>query len=209
MITPEVARLLLTRLRTSRDGLWSLVFLAGTALAGLGTGFLPWLASMLSFGLPLAASRGWSGSSERAGLARLCHRHPGAVNRLTAAEVLIPALAGAIPGALAVLISGTAPWQVWFVLPLASITAVSAGYLLERRASGAGTVLLALYWSWSFLLLRGEPGLVSLLFVPGYPARVLAQGTGAPHPDGFLAISCVIAFGTAYQLFRENLKANP
>lgn len=209
MIALAVARLLLTRLRTRRDGLWNMVFMVGTALAGLSVGLVPWLTATAAFGLPLAVSWGWQASEERRGLALLCARHSGAMNRLAAAEILIPALAGVIPGVLAVLTAGRVPWQIWLVLPFTSLTAGSAGYLLERTAPRAGAVLMALYWVWSFLGLRAEPGLGSLLFVPGHPAWVMAQRTGAPHSDGFVAVSAVLALGIVYLFFRGNTKASP
>jgi hypothetical protein len=195
------------RFRTERAGFWSLLFLAGTAAAGVDPGFLPWLSAFLASGIPIALVLGWQASGERRGLAQLCERHPGAVNRISTAEVLAPACCGIVPGALAAIASGIVPWQVWLVLPLVSVLAAASTLLLEKALPKGGLVLLALYWLWSFIRLSAEPDLSALFFFPGYPAHVIAARTGAPHNDGFVAVSAVLACVVLYFFFRRNRTA--
>ncbi len=208
MIVQAAALLMWRRLRSGRDGLWGIVFLVGAALPGVSFGFLPWLAAVLAFGLPQAMALGWYGSAERRGLVTFCDRHPAASTRLSAASAAVPALLGAIPASLAALAAGAVPWQYWLVLPFASVIAASSVLLVQRAFPAGGISLLALYWLWSFLRLEMEPGWTSLLFLPGYPAWVLAQRTGAPHNDGFVAVSAVIACGLVWLYFRQGRKAS-
>lgn len=203
MITLAVAGLMWRRFRTGRSGLWSLLFLAGTAAAGVDPGFLPWLAAFLASGFPIALVLGWQASGERRGLAQLCERHPGAVNRVSTAEVLVPACCGIVPGALAAIASGVVPWQVWLVLPLVSVLAAASTLLLEKNLPKGGVVLLALYWLWSFIRLRAEPDLSALVFFPGYPAHVIAARAGAPHNDAFVAVSAALVCTALYLFFRR------
>lgn len=208
MITLAVAGLLWRRFRTGRSGLWSLLFLAGTAAAGADSGFLPWFSAFLASGIPIALVLGWQASGERRGLVHLCERHPGAVNRLSTAEVLAPACCGIAPGALAAIASGIVPWQFWLVLPLVSVLAAASAQLLEKALPKGGVVLLALYWLWSFLRLKAAPDLSALVFFPGYPAHVLGGRTGAPHNDGFVAVSAVLGCVVLFFFFRRNRTAS-
>ncbi|MFO7626929.1 MAG: hypothetical protein R6V62_06705 [Candidatus Fermentibacteraceae bacterium] len=208
MITLAVAGLMWRRFRTERAGLWSLLFLAGTAVAGADSAFLPWLSAFLASGMPIALVLGWQTSGERRGLMQLCERHPGAVNRLSTAEVLAPACCGIVPGALAAVASGTVPWQIWLVLPLAAVLAAASALLLEKALPKGGIVLLGLYWMWSFIRLKAAPDLSALVFFPAYPAHVIAGRTGAPHNDGFVAVSAVLACVVLYFFFRRNRTAS-
>lgn len=203
MITLAVAGLMWRRFRMERTGLWSLLLLSGTAVAGADSGFLPWLSAFLASGIPIAIVLGWQASGERRGLMQLCERHPGAVNRLSTAEVLAPACCGIVPGALAAMASGTVPWQVWLVLPLVSVLAAATTLLLERVLPRGGVVLLGLYWLWSFLRLKASPDLGALLFFPGYPAQVIEARTGAPHNDAFVAASAVLVCVVLYLYLRR------
>lgn len=203
MITLAVAGLMWRRFRMERAGLWNLLFLAGTAVAGADSGFLPWLSAFLASGIPIALVLGWQASGERRGLMQLCERHPGAVNRLSTAEVLAPACCGVVPGALAAVASGIVPWQIWLVLPLVSVLATTSALLLEKALPKGGVVLLGLYWLWSFIRLKAAPDLSALVFFPGYPAQVIAARTGAPHNDGFVAASAVMACVVLYFFFRR------
>ncbi len=208
MITLAVARLMWRRFRTERAGLWNLLFLAGTAVAGADSGFLPWLSAFLASGIPMALVLGWQASGERRGLIQLCERHPGAVNRLSTAEVLAPACCGIVPGALVAMASGIVPWQFWLVLPIVSVLAAASALLLEKALPKGGVVLLGLYWLWSFLRLKAEPDPSALVFFHGYPAQVLAGRAGAPHNDGFVAASAVLACVVLYFIFRRNRPAS-
>jgi len=208
MITLAVAGLMWRRFRTERAGLWTLLFLAGTAVTGAGSDFLPWLSAFLASGIPITLVLGWQVSGERRGLMQLCERHPGAVNRLSAAEVLVPALCGAVPGALAAVASGGVPWQFWLVLPLVSVLAATSALLLEKVLKKGGAIVLGLYWLWSFLRLKAAPGPGSLAFFPGYPSHVITGRTGAPHNDGFVAISAVLACVVLFFFFRRNRTAS-
>lgn len=200
--------LLWKRLRSGRSAQWALLFLAGTALAGIGDAPLSWLSSLAAFGFPTAAVMGWRNSPERRGLLLICERHSGAINRLAAAEIVVPAAAGVLPASLAALASGNVPWQFWLVAPLTSLAAAASLLLLERLSPPGGLVLPALYWTWSFHLSGSVTGWIRLLLLPVYPGSVLAPVPGNPHADAFVACSAAMAGLLVGLLFRANRKAS-
>lgn len=208
MITLAVAELMWRRFRREHAGLWTLLFLAGTAAAGADSYFLPWLSAFLASGIPTALVLGWQTSGERRGLTQLCERHPGAVNRLAWVEIVAPACCGTVPGALAAIATGVVPWQFWLVLPMVSVLSATTALLLERTLHRGGVVLLVLYWLWSFLRLKASPGIVSLAFFPGYPSLVIAGRAGAPHNDAFVAASAVLACALLFVFFRGGRTAS-
>jgi hypothetical protein len=207
MIPQTVAVQMLRRIRYRTDGMWIMAFLLGSSLAGISAGIIPWLTGLLGFGIPLTLCFGWNSSAERQGLRRFCSRHTGAQTQLAMAETLIPAGTGALAASLAALAGETIPWQFWLVLPLTSIIAAALMLFLQSVLPGGATALLGLYWLWSFIGLAGEAVGITVLLVPVYPAMVMAQKSGAPHSDGFVALSAALAGGMMYLLLRRNLKS--
>ncbi len=208
MMFLSVAALMRKSLRSGGNAVWALVFLIGTAATGIGGSLLPWLSSLAAFGFPALIVLGWHSSPGRRGLLNLCERHPGAMNRLAASEIAIPAAVGVLPASLAAVASGPVPWQFWLAAPLTSLSAAASLMLLEKFRPPGRLVLPVLYWTWSFHLSGTTTGWIRLLLLPTYPGSVLVSIPGNPHADAFVACSAAAAGILVALLFRANLKAS-
>jgi len=106
---------------------------------------LPLAISAVTYCGPAAFIAGWNSTRERRSLADILFKTRAGKYSLIVPEILLPVLAGSLPafGAAILLLSGnhSFPWQLWVVIPFASLTAVSLIVLLEKYLGTAGNIL--------------------------------------------------------------------
>ena len=109
------------------------------------TPLLPLLISCITYCGPAAFIAGWRESGTRNSLADILFQTKAGKYSLIIPEILLPFLAGALPaaGLAAIWTAGRCgfPWQLWVVIPFASLTAVSVTLLLEEYLNKAGDML--------------------------------------------------------------------
>ena len=107
--------------------------------------FLPLAISCITYCVPAAFLTGWRCSKSRNSLAAILFHTKAGKYSLILPEILLPIMAGALPAlglaALWTAGSGGFPWQLWIVIPFASMTAVSVTVLLEKYLNKTGYIL--------------------------------------------------------------------
>jgi len=107
--------------------------------------FLPLVISCITYCGPAAFLMGWRCSKARNNLADILFHSKAGKYSLILPEIVLPLLVGALPalGLSAIWAAGSGgfPWQLWTVIPFASLTAVSMTVLLEKYLSQTGSIL--------------------------------------------------------------------
>lgn len=107
--------------------------------------FLPLAISCITYCGPAAFLAGWRCSKARNNLADILFQTKAGKYSLILPEILLPIMAGALPAlSLAALWTagrGGFPWQLWTVIPFASLTAVSVTVLLEKYLNQTGSIV--------------------------------------------------------------------
>ena len=107
--------------------------------------FLPLAISCITYCGPAAFIVGWRCSSARNNLADILFKTKAGKYSLILPEILLPVLAGVLPAlglsALWTAGRGGIPWQLWVVIPFASLTAVSITVLLEKYLHQTGYIV--------------------------------------------------------------------
>ncbi len=134
----------------SRRQLFIWILLAAPLIAWILPGqtvvpFLPLAISCITYCGPAAFITGWRCSDARNDLADILFRTKAGKYSLILPEILLPTIAGVLPAlGLAALWTagrGGIPWQLWVVIPFASLTAVSVTVLLEKYLDQTGYIL--------------------------------------------------------------------
>lgn len=106
--------------------------------------FIPLTISCITYCVPAAFLAGWRCSKARNELADILFQTRAGKYSLILPEILLPLMAGALPAlgltALWTAGRGNFPWQLWMVIPFASLTAVSVTVLLEKWLSHTGYI---------------------------------------------------------------------
>lgn len=107
--------------------------------------FLPLMISCITYSGPAAFLVGWRESDARNDLADILFQSKAGKYSLILPEILFAFLAGALPAlglaAIWTAKTGGFPWQLWVVIPFASLTAVSVTVLLEKYLKQTGYIL--------------------------------------------------------------------
>jgi len=107
--------------------------------------FLPLVISCITYCGPAAFLIGWRCSKARNGLSDILFHSRAGKYSLVIPEIMLPLMAGALPalGLAAIWTAGKGgfPWQLWTVIPFASMTAVSITVLLEKYLSQTGYII--------------------------------------------------------------------
>lgn len=191
-----------------RRQLFAWILLAAPLIAWILPGqtsipFLPLAISCITYCGPAAFIAGWRCSSARNDLADILFSTKAGKYSLILPEIVLPMLAGVLPAlGLTLLWSagrGGFPWQLWVVIPFASLTAVSITILLEKYLNQTGYLLnlLALMAQASTASWVASP--VFQLMIPhGYVLWTLRwiDGSGAAyHGDIYVFISVIQGIG--------------
>ncbi len=107
--------------------------------------FLPLAISCITYCGPAAFLAGWRCSKARNNLSDILFQTKAGKYSLILPEILLPIMAGVLPalGLAALWTAGRGgfPWQLWVVIPFASMTAVSVTVLLEKYLNQTGYIL--------------------------------------------------------------------
>jgi len=153
--------------------------------------FLPLAISCITYAGPAALLSGWRESDERSCLSNILFQSRAGRYSLILPEIILPLLTGTLPalGLAAIRTAGRGgfPWQLWVVIPFASMTAVSLTVLLEKYLNHTGNLLniLAFMTQASTAAWAASP-VFQLLIPHGYVLWTLEwiEGTGAAlHGD--------------------------
>ncbi|RKZ06724.1 hypothetical protein DRQ25_13290 [Candidatus Fermentibacteria bacterium] len=161
--------------------------------------FLPLAISCITYCGPAAFIAGWRCSSARDSLADILFSTKAGKHSLILPEILLPMLAGALP-ALGLAILWTAdrggfPWQLWVVIPFASLTAVSITVLLEKYLNQTGYLLNTLAFMAQASTASWVLSPVFQLMIPhGYVLWTLRwiDGSGAAYHGDMYVFAAVI-----------------
>lgn len=172
--------------------------------------FLPFAISAVTWCFPAAFIAGWPGSGDRKALEVIMYGTGAGKYSLTVPEILLPLLAGVVPGCLLALVWSSGgrgvSWQLWTVIPFSSLTAVSATVLLGRFPGGTGHLvnLLGFMAQASTAPWAGN-GLFQLLVPQGYTLWTIRWMTGsgaAFHGDIYAFFAVLSGIGLALLAFR-------
>ena len=165
--------------------------------------FLPLIISCITYCGPAAFLVGWRTSDARNDLADILFQSKAGKYSLILPEILFPFLAGTLPalGLAAIWTTGRCafPWQLWVVIPFASMTAVSVTVLLEKYLKQTGYIL-------NFLAFMAQASAASwtlspvfqLLIPHGYVLWTLRwiEGNGAAfHGDIYVFFAVIEGIG--------------
>jgi hypothetical protein len=177
---------------------------------------LPLAISCVTYCGPAAFIAGWYSSSERNSLAGILFKTRAGKYSLIVPEILLPVLAGSLPafGMAILLLNGnhSFPWQLWVVIPFASLTAVSLTVLLERYMGVTGNIVNVL----AFMAQAGTAAWVNsavfqLMLPHGYVLWTLRwiydSGAGS-HGDIYVFFAVLEGIGLALLTVRI-LSRNP
>lgn len=161
--------------------------------------FLPLVISCITYCGPAAFIAGWRCSSARSNLADILFSTKAGKYSLILPEILLPVLAGVLP-ALGLAILWTAgrggfPWQLWVVIPFASLTAVSITILLEKYLHQTGYMLNLLAFMAQASTASWVLSPVFQLMIPqGYVLWTLRwiDGSGAAYHGDMYVFAAVI-----------------
>lgn len=199
----------LFRAALRRPSFWwiSLGFFAlGTLSPSPGLPSIPFLASAVCCGLPVALLYSWRSSRELREMVRLLSTSPRGPWVVLPVEMAATIATSLIPCALFALVSLLAagsvgpPWQIWPVISMMALVHGAAWSLLAGHRS-AGLFLLLLLVAVSSVTMSVREPLVRLLLVPSYPLEIWGwHGLGASasdgstlHPDIYLAASVLLS----------------
>lgn len=204
-----VFRLMLNRIR--RDCHWLWVFPGAPLLAWLLPGqtaipVYPFVVSALTYCGPAVFLVGWIGSSERNTLLQILYGTRAGKYSLILPELLFPFLAGAVPAALTVFLGPAgrngAPWQLWVVIPFASMTAVSIIILMEKYLGMSGNIVnLVAFMSQASPAAWSLSSVFQVLLPHGYVLWTLRwmEGSGAAfHGDIYAFVSVLEGIGLLF-----------
>ncbi len=177
---------------------------------------MPFAISAVTWCLPAAFMAGWPGSADRRALAGLLHGTRAGRYSLIIPEMTLPLLAGSLPALLMVLAvySGGkgVPWQIWTVIPFASLTAASATLLLDRYLGTTGNLInLTGFMAQASLASWSGSGVFQLLVPQGYTLWTIkwADGSGvALHGDIYAFFAVLEGIGLAILSFRVLSQGN-
>ncbi len=165
--------------------------------------FLPLAISCVTYCGPAAFLLGWRRSKTRKDLADILLQSSAGKYSLILPEILLPFLAGALP-ALAltgILASGSnsISWQLWVIIPFASLTAVSLTVLLERYLKQSGYIInLLAFMAQASTAVWVQSPVFQLLIPHGYVLWTLRwiNGAGAAfHGDIYLFFAVLEGIG--------------
>jgi len=167
------------------------------------TPLLPLLISCITYCGPAAFIAGWRESRARNSLADILFQTRAGKYSLIIPEILLPLLAGALPaaGLAAIWTAGRCgfPWQLWVVIPFASLTAVSVTVLLEKYLNTAGYILnILLFMTQASTASWALSPVFQLLIPHGYVLWTLrwADGSGAAlHGDIYVFFAVLEGIG--------------
>ncbi len=150
--------------------------------------FLPLAISCITYCGPAAFIAGWRCSNARDSLAETLFSTKAGKHSLILPEILLPMLAGVLP-ALGLAILWTAgrggfPWQLWVVIPFASLTAVSITVLLEKYLNQTGYLI-------NILAFMAQAGAASWVLSPVFQLMI-------PHGYVLWTLRWIDSSGAAY-----------
>jgi len=174
------------------------------------TPFLPLVISCITYCGPAAFLVGWRESHARKNLADILFQSKAGKYSLILPEIILPFAAGTVPalGLAAVWMAakGGLPWQLWVVIPFASLTAISVTILLEKYLNQTGHTLNVLAFmtqasaaSWTL-----SP-VLQLLLPHGFALWTLrwADGAGAAfHGDTYVFVAVLEGIGLMFLTVR-------
>lgn len=168
--------------------------------------FLPLAISGITYCGPAAFISGWYRSSARSSLKDILFSTKAGRYSLVLPEIMLPVLAGVLP-ALGLALLWTAgrggfPWQLWAVIPFASLTAVSLTVLLEKYLDQTGHIINLLAFMAQASAASWALSPVFQLMLPhGYVLWTLRwiNGTGAAyHGDIYVFIAVLQGIGLLF-----------
>ncbi|MBD3278593.1 MAG: hypothetical protein GF388_09850 [Candidatus Aegiribacteria sp.] len=166
----------------------------------------PLVISSFTYCGPAIFLLGWTGSRERRSLLQILYGTRAGKYSLVFPEILLPFLAGAVPAVLTVLLGpagrASTPWQLWVVIPFASLTAVSLIILMDKYLGTTGNIvnLLAFMSQASSASWTLSP-VFQLLLPHGYVLWTLRwiEGSGAAfHGDIYAFVSVLEGIGLLF-----------
>ncbi len=172
--------------------------------------FLPLIISCITYSGPAAFLVGWRESDARNDLADILFQSKAGKYSLIIPEILFSFMAGALP-ALGLATIWTAarggfPWQLWTVIPFASLTAVSVTVLLEKYLKQTGYILNLLAFMAQASTASWVLSPVFQLIIPhGYVLWTLRwiEGNGAAfHGDIYVFFAVIEGIGLMLLTFK-------
>jgi hypothetical protein len=168
--------------------------------------FLPLIISCITYSGPAAFLVGWRESDARNDLADTLFQSKAGKYSLILPEILLPFLAGTLPalGLAAIWTTkmGRFPWQLWVVIPFASLTAVSVTILLEKYVKQTGYILNLLAFMLQASAASWTLSPVFQLLIPhGYVLWTLRwiEGSGAAfHGDIYVFFAVLEGIGLIF-----------